>query len=72
MDEGVLGRIGRLVGVAEEAPGEAVAGALVVLHQLRERRPISGGRPRDDRRLVRKRRRATGGGWLGSVGHRFL
>ena len=46
MDERVLGRIRREVAIPEQAPGEAVAGALVVLHQLGEGGPIpaDGGR----------------------------
>ena len=38
VDEGVLGRVGSLVRVAEEAPRQAVAGALVVLHEPGEGR----------------------------------
>ena len=68
VDEGVLGRIGGLIGVAQEAPGQAVAGALVVLHELRERRSVAGGGPSNHRHLVWKWRRAMR--WVSSRGHR--
>ena len=55
MHEGILCRIGRLVRVPQQAPGEAVAGRLVVLDQLGEGSPIPRRRPCDDGLFLRKR-----------------
>ena len=65
VDEGVLRRIGRLVGVVQQPPGQAVAGGLVVLDQLGEGRPVSCSRPSNDCRLIGKRRGPFVPGLLG-------
>src|SRR6186997_3593095 len=69
MDERVLRRIGRLVRVSEEAPRKAIAGTLVVLHQLRERRSVPVRGPCDDSRFVWKRLRTGASGRRREVGH---
>src|SRR5207244_5716126 len=71
VDEGILRRVGGLVGITDEAPGEAVAGGLVVLHEPRERRSVAADSQPDHRLLVGQwldaRRR---GGAIG-LGHRL-
>ena len=71
MDERVLGRIGGEVAIPEQAPGEAVAGALVVLHQPGEGGPIPADGGRHHRGLVGQRAGPRGRAARVGVRHRL-